>query len=470
VEDISIALLGDVESASLVLKGRAHEGLGDLSSAVECYKQALSCDVFCEEALERLSQHHALSEGEERHLLDTMPFRTQCSVLEEEMLRSLYTQKLQHLRKGLAPAFSGQLQPLSVSLDVLCGEANRHMQLLNMERCYQVTSGILERDPYHSHTLLLHVACCVEKNKLEELYSLGQALVNSAPNSALSWYVVGCYYLTIQKQQNARKYLTKAITLEPNFGHAHIAFGHSFAAEGEHDQAISAFSKAARTMKGSHLPLLYLGKEYHQTGVLTTSTRFMKSAFDLSPHDPGVLQEIGFMVASAGQHATAERYFKLATAQLQAMDPHLTLPAWEPLYNNLGHVLRKQGKYQEAQETHMSALQLDPTNPNTLTALAFLKLLQEDFVGVVEYANRSLMLKRGDQFTLEVLHTAMLERSEQLPPTPDLSIINEEVGLECKERMVLRPHPQLEETPMSADGDARVKPHPHPDEVLMSTD
>lgn len=450
-EDIPITSLGDVESASLVLKGRAHEGLGDLSSAVECYKQALLCDVYCEEALERLSQHHVLTEGEERSLLATMPFKTQCGVLEESMLRSLYTQILQHPVKGSAkPALSAQLQPLSTSLAVLCGEANRHLQRLNVEQCYEVTSTILERDPYHSHTLLLHVVCCVEKNKLEELYSLGQALVNSAPNSALSWYVVGCYYLTISKHQSARKYLTKAITLEPNFGHAHIAFGHSFTAEGEHDQAISAFSKAARTMKGSHLPLLYLGKEYHQTGIMATSTRFMKSAFDLAPRDPCVLQEIGFIVASVGQHSNAEHYFKLATAQLQAVDPHLTLSAWEPLYNNLGHVLRKQGKYQEALEAHMSALQLDPTNPSTLTAIAFLHLLQGNLVGVVKYANQSLLLKRSDQFTLEVLHTAMLECSEQLPPMPDLSGINEEV-LECEERMVLRPRPQPDETAMSTD-------------------
>lgn len=452
-EDIAIASLGNVESASLVLKGQAHEGLEDLPSSVECYKQALLCDVYCEEALDRLTQHHVLTGEEERSLLDAMPFKAQCSVTEEDMLRMLYAQKLQHSSKEPAePALSTPPQALSSSLDVLCGVANRRLQLLNVEGCYEVTSKIMERDPYHSHTLLLHVVCCVEKNKLEELYSLGQALVNSSPNSALSWYVVGCYNLTISKHQNARKYLTKAITLEPNFGHAHIAFGHSFAAEGEHDQAISAFSKAARTMRGSHLPLLYLGKEYHQTGVMATSTRFMRSAFEVAPHDPCLLQEIGYIIASAGSYSKAENYFRLAVAQLQVMDPHLTLPAWEPLYNNLGHVLRKQGKLQEALEAHRIALQLEPTNPTSLTAIAFVQLLREDFLSVIEYANRSLLMKRGDQFALEVLHSAMLERTEQLPRVPDLANINEEErGAECQEKMVLRPRPQSEETAMNTD-------------------
>lgn len=433
----------------MILKGRSHEGLGDLPSAVECYKQALSCDVYCEEALDRLSQHHVLTGEEERGLMAAMPFKAQCSILEEDMLRTLYARKLQHSSKNQPePALSGAALPLANSLDVLYGIANRHLQLLNVEGCYEITSKILERDPYHSHTLLIHVVCCVEKRRLEELYSLGQALVNIAPNSALSWYVVGCYYLTISKHQSARKYLTKAITLEPNFGHAHIAFGHSFAAEGEHDQAISAFSKAARTMKGSHLPLLYLGKEYHQTGVMATSTRFMRSAFELAPHDPYLLQEIGYIIAGAGTYAKAENYFRLAVAQLQVMDPHLTLPAWEPLYNNLGHVFRKQGKLQEALEAHRNALQLDSTNPSTLTAIAFIQLLRGDIPCAIHNASQSLLLKRGDQFTLEVLHSAMLESSEQLPRVPDLTAFNQEEGGtgDCQEKMVLRPRPQCKES------------------------
>ena len=88
-------------------------------------------------------------------------------------------------------------------------------------------------------------------------------------------------------------------------------------------------------------------------------------------------------------------------------------------------------------------------------------------MAVVEYANQSLMQRRGDQFTLEVLHAAMLESSEQpfTAISPDLSIINE--GSECEVKMILRPHhegleskvklvhrprpQQPEETPMNTD-------------------
>lgn len=440
-DDLKISLLGNVESASLILKGNAHEKLGDLPSAVECYKQALSKDVYCVEALQRLSEHHTLKAEDEKALVESMPLKVQCSPSEAEMVQFLYLRQLCHSREATLPSPKlADLQPLTSSVDVICSVANSHLKHLNLDACYQLTSSILERDPYHSHTLLLHVACCVQMNKFEVLFSLGHTLVNSAPNSALSWYVVGCYYMTINKHQNARKYFTKAVTLDPNFGHAHIAFGLSFAAEGEHDQAISAFSSAARIMRGSHLPLLYLGKEYHLNGVVPTSTRFMKSAFDLCPRDPCLLQEIGFIVAGMGAYPKAERYFRQAIAQLQEVDAHFTLPAWEPVYNNFGHVLRKQGKLDEALKAHHNALQLQPSNCSTLTAIAFVHLLREDYVKTVEYAHESLKVKREDQFTLEVLHTAMAEMSE-LPfvaATPDLTslrVSEQESGI----KMILRP-------------------------------
>ena len=40
--DINVPSLSDIGSAVQVLKATAHEGLGDLPSAIECYKQVSS--------------------------------------------------------------------------------------------------------------------------------------------------------------------------------------------------------------------------------------------------------------------------------------------------------------------------------------------------------------------------------------------------------------------------------------------
>ena len=374
-------------------------------------------DVYCVEALEKLCHYHALSSSDEKSLLQEMHFNTQCSMEEEKTLRLLYQQKMQHSspKQDTLAEFQSQksLQPLCSNLDVLCNVANQYFQKMNIDACYKLTTDILDKDPYHSSATLLHVACCVQKRKFEELFSLGHRLVDHFPNSPLAWYTVGCYYITVNKHQSARKYLTKAVNLDANFALAHMAFGLSFTSEGEHDQAISAFSSAARIMHGSHLPLLYLGREYFQTGSTSTAVRFLCSARDMAPLDPMLLQEMGTIIASSEDHVKAEKYFRLAIVQLTSIDPHVTLELWETVYNNLGHVLRKQGKYDEALSMHLSALQLAPNQPSSLTAIAFIYLLKGDFEKVIEFANRSLRLKREDQFTLELLQTTMEEMAEQ---------------------------------------------------------
>ena len=455
--DVHIPSLSNINSAALVLMAAAHEGLGDLPSAIQCYKQALTEDVCCIEALDKLCLYHALTGEEEKALFKSLPFQKQCSMEEEKALTLLYQQKLKHTapnaKTDALSEFQAHksLQPLCSNLDVLCNIAEHHFRTMNIDACYKLTTDIVEKDPYHHSALLLHLACCVQKGKTEELFSLGHRLVDYFPNSALAWYSVACYYIAVNKHQSARKYLTKAVSLDSQFAAAHMAFGLSFTNEGEHDQAISAFSNAARIMQGSHLPLLYLGREYCQTGSVSTAVRFLCSARAIAPHDPVLLQEMGTIIASAEEYPKAERYFRSAITQLSMIDPQVTLQLWETVYNNLGHVLRKQGKLDEALSMHFSALHLEPAQSSTLTAIGFVYLLKGDFENVVKFANQALRLKREDQFTLELLQTAMEEMSEQptviQTPIPNLeSDIDElEPGtgsnsiLKVEENMILGP-------------------------------
>jgi anaphase-promoting complex subunit 6 len=58
------------------------------------------------------------------------------------------------------------------------------------------------------------------------------------------------YAFVAGKSDPARRYLGKATTLNKLFSPAWLAYGHSFAAENEHDQAMAAYFKASQLMKG----------------------------------------------------------------------------------------------------------------------------------------------------------------------------------------------------------------------------
>lgn len=69
-----------------------------------------------------------------------------------------------------------------------------------------------------------------------ELFCTAHKLVDLYSEQAISWYAVGCYYDLIGKSDPARRYLSKATSIDRLFGPAWLAYGHSFAKENEHDQ------------------------------------------------------------------------------------------------------------------------------------------------------------------------------------------------------------------------------------------
>lgn len=116
-----------------------------------------------------------------------------------------------------------------------------------------------------------------------ELFYLAHKLVDLQPDQAIAWFAVGCYYYLIGilyyifyfyfsvfytficiminykmigKRDQSRRYLGKATNLDNTFGPAWLAYGHSFAVENEHDQAMAAYFKASQLLKG--LGALYL--------------------------------------------------------------------------------------------------------------------------------------------------------------------------------------------------------------------
>lgn len=408
--DIVLDNLGDVTTATLVLIGRAYEAMGNIQEAISSYKQAIVEDVYCMEALECLHNCYSLTAGEEAVLMNAIPVQQEGGE-NEIMLRYLYQSKLRHGKKSIIA--TSVPSTLSANIDTLCNKAQTLFHQMNIKACLALTSEILKQDPYHFSTILTYIPCCVVSNNTKDLYTLGHSLVKHFPTSAISWYAVSAYYYAINNHAQARRYLTKSIGIDPHFAHSHLLFGLSFTSEGEHDQAIAAFSHAARYLIGSHVPYMYLAKEYFMTNSLSMSTSFFKNALALAPSDPVLLQEVGVVLLSSGHYEKAEKYFKNSIYVLSGVDSHTTLSTWEPVYNNLGHTQRKQGKFSEAIESHTKALQLKPNEPTTLTAIAFVHLLLFEFPQVIEYCNRSLRVKRDDLVTIELLQIATKEMASQ---------------------------------------------------------
>ncbi|XP_076239082.1 cell division cycle protein 16 [Calliopsis andreniformis] len=418
----------NVQSSILYVKGRVYEAMDNRAVATDCYKQALHYDVYSYQAFEALVQNQMLSASEEKELLESLPFREQCTEAETELLRLLYENKLKKYQESNKKQMVATCSIMGVlvtdrllgNLDMEVSEAERLYYNCDYHKCFSLTERILKKDPFHNLCLPLHIACLVELKKTNALFYLAHKLVDLYPDLALAWFAVGCYYYSIGKSDPARRYLAKATALDRLFGPAWLAYGHSFAIENEHDQAMAAYFKASQLMKGCHLPLLYIGLECGLTNNLKLADKFFQLAQGIAPNDPFVIHEMGVISFYNLDYKTAERQFKEAMKRIQGGLKDVILPSkWEALLNNLGHTCRKMKKYEEALEYHQQALVLNPLNPSTYSAVGFIHALMGNTQEAVDAFHRALGLRRDDTFTTTMLTYVMEQLIEESPPYPD---------------------------------------------------
>uniref|UniRef100_A0A8C8K7L4 Cell division cycle 16 homolog (S. cerevisiae) n=1 Tax=Oncorhynchus tshawytscha TaxID=74940 RepID=A0A8C8K7L4_ONCTS len=342
-----------IDSSICLLRGKIYDAMDNRPLATSSYKEALKLDVYCFEAFDLLTSHHMLTAQEEKDFLDSLPLSQQCTEEEDELLHFLFENKLKKYNKPSDMVVPEMVNGLQDNLDVVVSIAERHYYNCDFKMCYKLTSMVMVKDPFHANCLPVHIGTLVELSKANELFYLSHKLVDLYPNNPVSWFAVGCYYLMVgHKNEHARRYLSKATTLERTYGPAWIAYGHSFAVESEHDQAMAAYFTAAQLMKG---------------------------------------------------WKTAEKLFLDAMDKIKAIGNEVTVDKWEPLLNNLGHVCRKLKKYDQALEYHRQALVLIPQHASTYSVIGYVHSLMGDFESAIDYFHTALGLKRDDTFSVTML-------------------------------------------------------------------
>ncbi len=113
-------------------------------------------------------------------------------------------------------------------------------------------------------------------------FLLSHTLSQHAPHEPYTYLAIGTYYLSTHRIPESRRFFSKASLMDPHSVAAWIGFAHTFAAEGEHDQAIAAYSTAVRLFQGSHLPQLFIGMQHVALNNMTSAWEHCIQAFQMS--------------------------------------------------------------------------------------------------------------------------------------------------------------------------------------------
>ncbi|KAL5288926.1 CDC16 family protein [Megaselia abdita] len=218
---------------------------------------------------------------------------TKVSLLNSSNFDTSKCQKATKIVGGCGVQLQNCITQLSKSTDIMAMKAGKCFYDFDYKSCLKIIDEILKRDPYHDVALTIQIGCLVELEDYNKLFYVAHKLVDRYPEKPISWYAVGCYYDIIGKSDPARRYLAKATSLDRMYGPAWLAYGHSFAKENEHDQAMAAYFKATQLMRGCHLPLLYIGVECGLTKNLELAENFFYQAMSIAPLDVFVFHELG---------------------------------------------------------------------------------------------------------------------------------------------------------------------------------
>ncbi|RKF77381.1 Anaphase-promoting complex subunit cut9 [Golovinomyces cichoracearum] len=345
------------EAAMCFLRGLCHAKQNAFDRAKECYKDAVRIDVQCFEAFEQLMKNCLMSPDEEWEFLAsldfdsiTVPKDTSSSQEAAEFTKTLYTTRLSKYKNPAA--FKAATETLSTHYnlsknpDLLLSQADLLFTQCRFKEALIITNYILQDDKYNFSIYPLHLACLYELFMKNELFLIAHDLADNHPDEPCSWLAVGVYYLATNKVAEARRYFSKASMMDPHFGPAWIGFAHTFAQEGEHDQAISAYSTAARLFMGTHLPQLFLGMQNHMLNNMTLADEFLKTAYGLCKTDPLLLNEMGIVFYHQDRLLEAVMMFSKALEVADEIDSDSL--AWLSARSNLGHAYRRLHQFNDA--------------------------------------------------------------------------------------------------------------------------
>ncbi|KAI8144775.1 hypothetical protein BJV82DRAFT_606216 [Fennellomyces sp. T-0311] len=398
-----------LESMMCYARGNAYLQLKEIERAKSCFKEALRVDVKCYDALDALIQYNMLEEKHEWEFIMTLPYDEHCGS-DSDLFRSLYMLQLKRYSHTadiqLAQKHAELDHKLKQSLDVMHSTARTLLAECNYEECLRICQEIRKEDTLYTKAIPTYITCLYELHMKDELYTLAQELVDRLNDKAVTWHAVGMYYLYIEKYPDARRYFSQATAIDQYFEDSWLGYGHAFAAEKDHDQAISAYITCSRLIPGSHLPYMYVGVQYMEQNMLDAGYDYFKKSAGKCASDPFLYNEIAAYYYQKQQYQPAldnlRKALKLANGR-QSQRSNL----WEKLWANFGHVYRRMRKYDRALKCYRLALDKNPQNSDVHAAIGLIYHLQGKLgKALIEY-NKGLRNPKSDNIVRELIEKAL---------------------------------------------------------------
>lgn len=397
-----------LEASMCYLRGIVFVNQNNFDKAKEALKEAVMVDVKCYEAFNELIKNNHLSPSEEWELANLLKYSEEDD--NDELIRLLYTSKLsKYLNTSKfeeAESILREEYRLGESADLLLSRADYLYIQCNYDECLDVCTKAMEKDPCNLSLVSNYLSCLYELGGRNKLFLKAHQLAESHPTNPITWLAIGIYYLSINKIIEARKFFSKATMLDPSSGQAWIGFAHTFALEGEHEQAISAYAFAARLFPGTHVPNLFLGMQHLQMNNVNLAEEYLLASYQICNTDPLLLNELGVINYHKNALQKAESYLQEALGAAKYLNSESQ--TWISIHCNLGHVYRRSNEPYKALDCFNQAFKLSHRNDsNILSSMGLIYLKLGDHFKAIDILHDALALSPSDPVASDLLKRAL---------------------------------------------------------------
>ncbi|PPR64026.1 MAG: hypothetical protein CFH10_00348 [Alphaproteobacteria bacterium MarineAlpha4_Bin2] len=159
----------------------------------------------------------------------------------------------------------------------------------------------------------MHVAVRLQMTgRLEDATSIYQKIVQSDPQNADAWHMLGIIAHQAGQIEVAEKLVSKAISLKDDQANFFITFGHTLKDLGRIEEAVSALNKAVTIAPDDASALGDFSELLDLSGDQQRSERIMMTALKLAPDSIDLLERAAVLLQKWGNKEEAAEFFRRA--------------------------------------------------------------------------------------------------------------------------------------------------------------
>jgi tetratricopeptide (TPR) repeat protein len=236
-----------------------------------------------------------------------------------------------------------------------------HKQLAAAELIYR---EILGREPENSVALEGLGGIMFERGQLAEARALFERGLAGRPRSAFLHGNLGEVLRLLGRQDDALRHLQLAVEIDPRLAQAWNSLGLLANDRADYAEAELACREALRLQPRFAAALINLANALLALNRRVEAVGALRKALEIEPHNPIAWTNLGQALADIGDSDLLDEAEACCRRALAIGPDH-----WQ-MINNLGNVLRLQGRLDDAMACYQRALQLEPQSWSVLDSAA----------------------------------------------------------------------------------------------------